>query len=74
MPDYIHLVVRVWPSDSAAAVVIELKGVTSFSLRKEVRAVTSTLPLLWTGSYFASMAGTVSHETIERSIAAQKGL
>ncbi len=74
MPDHIHLFVRVWPSDSAAAVVKELKGVTSFSLRKEFREVTSKLPSLWTRSYFASTAGNVSKETIERYIAAQKGL
>ncbi len=74
MPDHIHVVVRVWPSDSAAAVVKELKGVTSFYLRKEFWEVTSKLPSLWTRSYFASTAGTVSKETIERYIAAQKGL
>ena len=74
MPDHIHLCVRVWPSDGAAAVVKELKGVTSFSLRKEFRDLTSKLPSLWTRSYFASTAGNVSKETIERYIAAQKGL
>lgn len=74
MPDHIHLFVRVWPSDSAAAVVKELKGVTSFSLRKEFRELTSKLPSLWTRSYFASTAGNVSKETIEQYIAAQKGL
>ena len=74
MPDHIDLFVRVWPSDSAAAVVKELKGVTSFSLRKEFRALTSTLPSLWTRSYFASTAGNVSKETIEQYITAQKGL
>ena len=74
MPDHIDLFVRVWPSDSAAAVVKELKGVTSFSLRKEFRALTSTMPSLWTRSYFASTAGNVSKETIEQYITAQKGL
>ena len=74
MPDHIHLFVRVWPSDSAAQVVKELKGVTSFYLRKEFREQTSKLPSLWTRSYFASTAGNVSKETIERYIAAQKGL
>ena len=34
-PDHIHLFVRVWPSDSAAEVVKECKGATSFQLRKE---------------------------------------
>ena len=73
-PDHIHVFVRVWPSDSAAEVVKELKGVTSFYLRKEFREVTSKLPSLWTRSYFASTAGHVSRETIERYIEAQKGL
>ncbi len=74
LPDHIHLFVRVWPSDSAAAVVKELKGVTSFYLRKEFREVTSKLPSLWTRSYFASTAGNVSKEMIQRYIDAQKGL
>jgi putative transposase len=73
-PDHLHLFVRVWPSDSAAAVTKELKGATSFSLRKEFREVTSKLPSLWTRSYFASTAGNVSKETIQRYIDAQKGI
>ena len=73
-PDHLHLFVRVWPSDSAAAVTKELKGATSFYLRKEFREVTSKLPSLWTRSYFASTAGNVSKETIQRYIDAQKGI
>ncbi len=73
-PDHIHVFVRVWPANSAADVVKQLKGVTSFYLRKEFREVTSKLPSLWTRSYFASTAGNVSKETIQRYIDAQKGL
>jgi putative transposase len=73
-PNHIHVFVRVWPSDSAAEVVKELKGVTSFRLRREFREVVSKLPSLWTRSYFASTAGNVSKETIARYIEAQKGL
>jgi putative transposase len=69
-PDHIHLFVRVWPSDSAADVVKECKGSTSFTLRKEFPHLL-TLPSMWTRSYFASTAGTVSQETIQRYIAAQ---
>lgn len=69
-PDHIHLFVRVWPSDSAAEVVKECKGITSFTLRKEF-AHLLTLPSMWTRSYFASTADTVSQETIQRYIAAQ---
>ena len=69
-PDHIHLFVRVWPSDSAADVVKECKGITSFTLRKEFRPLL-TLPSMWTRSYCASTAGNVSQETMQRYIAAQ---
>jgi putative transposase len=69
-PDHIHLFVRVWPSDSAAEVVKECKGITSFHLRKEFPHLLK-LPSTWTRSYFASTAGTVSQETIQRYTEAQ---
>jgi putative transposase len=73
-PDHIHCFVRVWPANSAADVVKELKGITSFHLRKEFREIVSKLPSLWTRSYFSSTAGNVSKETIQKYIEAQKGL
>ena len=73
-PDHLHLFVRVWPSDSAADVVKELKGFTSFHLRKEFTSILSKLPSLWTRSSFSSTAGNVSAETIQRYIEAQKGV
>jgi putative transposase len=72
-PDHIHLFVRVWPTDSAADVVKECKGLTAHHLCKKY-AVLRRLPSLWTRSYFASTAGNVSQEIIQRYIAAQKGL
>jgi REP-associated tyrosine transposase len=72
--DHLHVVLRVWPSDSAAEVVKELKGFTSFHLRKEFASLLSKLPSLWTRSYFASTAGTISAETISAYIEAQKGV
>jgi putative transposase len=71
-PDHLHLFVRVWPSDSAADVVKECKGITSFHLRKEFPDLLK-LPSTWTRSYFAATAGKVSQETIQRYIAAQAG-
>jgi len=52
-PDHIHLFVRVWPSDSAADVVKECKGITSHELRVKYPMLLR-LPSLWTRSYFAS--------------------
>ncbi|MFL5626523.1 MAG: IS200/IS605 family transposase [Ktedonobacteraceae bacterium] len=72
-PDHVHLVVRVWPSDSAADVVKELKGFSSFHLRKEFASVLSTLPSLWTRSSFSSTVGNGSAETIRRYLDARKG-
>jgi putative transposase len=73
-PDHIHLFVRVWPSDGASDVVKEIKGITSFHLRKEFQPILSKLPSLWTRSYFASTSGAVSTQTIQRYIDAQKGV
>ena len=72
-PDHLHLFVRCSPTDCAAEVVKECKGVTSFSLRKEFPTLRK-LPSMWTRSYLASTAGNVSRETIERYIEAQKGV
>jgi len=72
-PDHVHLFVRCWPTDSAAGVVKECKGLTSRRLRQQFKHLLR-LPSLWTRSYFASTAGNVSSETIRRYIEAQKGL
>lgn len=73
-PDHVHLFVRVWPTDSAADVVKECKGVTAHELREKYPAVLKKLPSLWTRSYFASTAGNVSAAVIEKYIASQRGL
>jgi putative transposase len=72
-PDHVHLFVRAWPTTSAAEVVKECKGLTSHELRQKYSSL-KKLPSLWTRSYFASTAGNVSSEVIQRYIAAQKGL
>lgn len=69
-PDQIHLCVQVWPSVSAAELVMECKGFSAYTLRKEFPE-SHRLPSLWTRSYFASTAGDVSGEIIHRYIEAQ---
>lgn len=73
-PDHVHLFVRVWPSESAADVVKELKGYTSFHLRREFEATLKKLPSTWTRSYFACTVGQVSAQGIKAYIDAQKGV
>lgn len=72
-PDHIHLFVRAFPSISAAEIVKECKGVTSYYLRKTYPNPLKRLPSLWTRSYFSATAGNVSQEVIQKYIEAQKG-
>ena len=69
-PDHIHLFVRSFPTIPASEIVKECKGVSSYFLRKEFPEL-KTLPCMWTRSYFASTAGNVSAETIQKYIEAQ---
>ncbi len=71
-PDHIHLFVRTWPKDSAADVVGRIKGRTSHDLRAKYPFLLK-LPTLWSPSFFASTAGNISADTIQRYIAAQAG-
>lgn len=73
-PDHIHLFVRVWPETSASQIVKECKGITSHELRAKYPELKRRLPSLWTRSFFAATAGNVSQETIQKYIAAQRGL
>jgi putative transposase len=73
-PDHIHLFVRAWPEVSASEIVKECKGLTSHELRAKYPDLKRRLPSLWTRSFFAATAGNVSQETIQKYIAAQKGL
>jgi len=72
-PDHIHLFIRVWPVDSVADVIKEIKGYTANKLRKEYVEL-KKLPSMWTRSYFGCTAGNVSGETIKKYIEQQKGL
>ena len=73
-PDHVHLFVRAFPDTCASEIVKECKGLSSFELRKKYGPVLKKLPSLWTRSFFASISGNVSQETIKRYIEAQKGL
>lgn len=73
-PDHIHLFVRAWPETSASQIVKECKGLTSHELRAKYPELKRRLPSLWTRSFFSATAGNVSQETIQKYIAAQRGL
>lgn len=72
-PDHVHLFIRCWPTDSATELVAAFKGRSSHDLRIKYPELLK-MPSLWTRSYFASTAGSVSAETIKKYIEAQKGI
>jgi putative transposase len=69
-PDHVHLFIRSFPTVPASLIIKECKGITGFHLRKQFKELLK-LPCLWTKSYFASTAGNVSAETIQKYIEAQ---
>jgi putative transposase len=69
-PDHIHLFVNAPPSLALSQLVHGLKGYTSRFLRKEFPHLLK-MPSMWTTSYFASTAGNVSAQTIQRYIEKQ---
>jgi putative transposase len=70
LPRVVRVFVRVWPSVRAAAAVKACKGCSAFMLRTACPAPQRLLSL-WTRSYFASTAGNVGSDIIQRSIEAQ---
>ena len=73
MPDHVHLFVSVPPTDAPQFFVNQFKGYTSRVLREEFPVLRSSMPCLWSRSYYVGSAGFVSAETIQKYIANQKG-
>jgi putative transposase len=72
-PGSVQVSIQVFPSDSAAEVVKELKGCAASQLRNNYPELLK-LPSLWTRSYLAVTVGSLSPETILHYIDAQKGI
>lgn len=69
--DHVHMFVSVLPSISIPEIMKQIKGATSWELRKEFSQL-SAMPSLWTRSYFVSTARSVSAETIKWYVETQK--
>jgi putative transposase len=72
MPDHVHIFLKSTPVIAPNRIVAALKGYTSRVLRKEFSHLKSSLPTLWTRSYFVSTHGHVSSETIRKYIEEQQ--
>jgi putative transposase len=71
MPDHIHLFIQSKPTNSPNHLIAQIKGYTSRILRQEYPHLKSSMPSLWTRSYFVSTAGNVSQFVIQKYIKEQ---
>lgn len=71
MPDHVHLFVLVTPSETPSYAANQFKGRTSRALRSEFRHLRSSMPSMWTRSYFVTSVGQASAATIQRYIEEQ---
>ncbi|MGC2574642.1 MAG: IS200/IS605 family transposase [Candidatus Nitrosopolaris sp.] len=72
MPDHIHIFIRATPTMAPHRIIAQLKGYTSRILRQEFIHLRSTLPTLWTRSFFVSTHGHISNEMIRKYIEEQQ--
>ena len=71
MPDHVHIFVSCTPIHSIVNIVKQLKGYSSFYLRKKFTNL-QKLKSLWTHSYFCESIGCINEKTIIKYIKNQK--
>jgi putative transposase len=69
-PDHVHLFVRANPYTLPSDIPRLMKGRSSHDLREEFPSL-KRMPSLWTRSFFASTAGNVSQDIIQKYIERQ---
>ncbi len=74
MPDYVHLLMEVYPQFGVHKAVKHIKGYSSKVLRSEFPWLKSRPPSLWTNSYFVSTVGDASLAEIKQYIENQKNV
>jgi len=72
MPDHVHILLNIKPTDSAAEIARKIKGRTAKLLRDEFPQL-KKLPCMWTPSYFVGSVGNVSTDTVRKYIEQQTG-
>lgn len=74
MPDHVHLLVSIPPTETVATIVGRIKGYTSKILREEFPKLQTRLPNLWTRSRFVASTGGVTLEALKQYVESQKGV
>lgn len=72
MPDHVYLLIEVDPQYGVHKAIKQIKGNSSFILRKEFKSLTTKLPTLWSNSYFISTVSSVPQDMIKQYIESQK--
>ena len=72
MPDHVHMFVESDPTKAPAHIAAQFKGFTSRILRQEFLHLKTSMPCLWSRSYYIGSVGHVSDATVRRYIALQK--
>jgi putative transposase len=72
MSDHVHMFVESDPRLAPAHLAAQFKGFTSHELREQFPWLKSRMPALGSRSYYIGSMGTVSEQTVRRSIANQK--
>jgi putative transposase len=70
--DHIHLVLGVDPQLGIHKLVKSIKGRSSRLLRQEFKHIKSSLPTLWTNSYFVATIGGVTLDIVKKYVENQK--
>ena len=70
--DHIHILVEVDPQFGIHRLIKLIKGRSAHLLRKEFSLLRSTLPTLWTNSYFVSTVGGAPISVVKQYIENQK--
>lgn len=74
MPDHVHILLEVDPQYGIHRLIKEIKGKSSFLLRKSHPSLRSRLPTLWTNSYFVSTVGGAPLSVIKQYVENQKAV
>ena len=72
MPDHVHMFIEFDPRLMLHKVIKQFKGKSSHILREEFPFLKSSMPSLWTRSYFSCSVGHISEDTITKYIENQK--
>jgi putative transposase len=68
MPDHIHLFIKCKPTQTISHIVQQLKGYSSYILRKKYSKYKKLYKHLWASSYYCESVGHISEQTVKKYI------